>query len=178
MNQNNPPSGYKHLTDIQVDRCLSLDHAGWSLRGIANEIGCSHTTVKRVLNEYDYDTFQTCKKHLGPARKTTEADDRLLIRITKKHYDLPFCNIINIAKLPISSKTVVHCCKEVQLISRYAHCKLFLTTKHKKDRLKSTKRYQNYTYEDWCKVIWSDECLMRIGLDSAYRHMLQEDGST
>ena|SRR5579859_6877278 len=153
MNQNNPSSDYMHLTDIQVECCLSLDYVGWSLCRIAKEISCSHTMVKHVLNEYNYNIFKTHKKHSGPARKTTEADDRLLIRITKKHYDLPFCNITNIAKLPISLKTVVHCCKEVQLISRYAHCKLFLTTKHKKDRLESTKRYQNYTYKDWCKVI-------------------------
>jgi|SRR5579862_2506151 len=172
MNQNNPPSGYTHLTDVQVERCLSLDHAGWSLCGIANEIGCSHTMVKCVLDEYDYNTFKTRKKHPGPARKTTEADDQLLIRIAKKHYDLPFHDITNIAKLPISSKTVARRCKEVQLISRYARRKLFLTTKHKKDRLEWAKRYQNYTYKDWCKVIWSDECLMRIGLDSARRHVL------
>ena len=157
MNQNNPPSGYMYLTDIQVERCLSLDHAGWLLHGIAKEIGCSHTTVGCVLDNYDYDTFVTRKKHLGPARKTIEADDRLLVHIAKKYFNLPFRDITNIAKLPISSKTVSRRCKEVQLISRYVRQKPFLTAKYKKDRLEWAKRYQNYTYEDWCKVIWSDE---------------------
>src|SRR5438046_327739 len=84
---------YKHLTDVQVERCLLLDHAGWSLRGIAKEVGCGHTTVKRVLVDHDYDTFITRKKHPGPARKTTAADDRLLLRVAKKHYNLPFRDI-------------------------------------------------------------------------------------
>jgi len=133
MNQNNPPSGYTHLMDVQVECCLSLDHAGWSLRPIAKEVGCGKSTVERVLKDYDYDTFVTRKKHLGPAHKTTETDDQLLLHVVKKHYNLPFHDIINIVGLPISPKTVACRCKEVQLISQYACHKPFLTSKHKKD---------------------------------------------
>src|SRR5437762_3937418 len=176
MNQNNPPSGYTHFMDVQVECCLSLDHAGWSLRPIAKEVGCGKSTVERVLQDYDYDTFVTRKKHPGPACKTTEIDDRLLLRVVKKHYDLPFRDITNIAGLPISPKTVARRCKEVQLISRYACRKPFLTSKHKKDRLEWAMRYQDYSYEDWCKVIWSDECLMRIRVDSTRRRVIRENG--
>lgn len=75
MNQNNPSSSYTHLNDVQVEHCLSLDHAGWSLRPIAKEMGRGKSTVDRFLKDYDYDTFVTRKQHLGPARKTTESDE-------------------------------------------------------------------------------------------------------
>ena len=75
--------------------------------------------------------------------KTSESDDRLLIRIAKKHYDLPFRDITNIASLPISLKTVAHQCKEVQLVSRYACRKLHFISKHKKDRLEWAMKYKD-----------------------------------
>jgi len=176
MDENTPPSGYKHLTDIQIEQCLALEYAGWSQRAIAHEVGCSKSTVGRVLKDYNYQTFITRNKHPGPTRKTSESDDRLLIRTARKHYDLPFRDITNISGLPISAKTTAHRCKEVQLISRYARRKPFLTSKHKKDRLEWAMRYKDLTYEEWCKVIWSDECLMRIGIDPRRRRVLRSDG--
>ena len=176
MHANRPSSGYKHLTDIQIDRCLSLNHAGWSLRKIAMEIPCSKSTVGRILKQYDYKTFAGRKQHPGRARKTTESDDRLLIRVAKKHYNLPFRDITSISSLSISLKTMARRCREVQLISRYARHKPHLTSKHKKDRLEWALRYQDYTFEDWCKVIWSDECLMRIGVDIQRHCVLRPKG--
>ena len=111
-------------------------------------MGCGKSTVDRVLKDYDYDIFITRKQHPGSAHKITESDDRLLLHVIKKHYNLPFRDIINIADLPISPKIVARRCKEVQLISRYARHKSFLIIKHKKDRLEWAMRYKNYSYED------------------------------
>ena len=106
MDENTPPSGYKHLTNTQIMQCLTLNRCGWTQRAIAAEVGCSKSTVGRVLKDYDYETFVQRKQHPGPARKTSETDDQLLIQIAKKHYNLLFCDITNIAGLPISPKTV------------------------------------------------------------------------
>src|SRR2546423_7881162 len=105
----------------------------WSQHAIAKEVGCSKTTVLHALKDCDYDTFIAHKKHPGPMCKTSESDNRLLIQIAKKHYDLPFHNITNIASLPIFPKTVAHRCKEVQFVSRYAYRKPYFKSKHKKD---------------------------------------------
>ena len=37
-------------------------------------------------------------------------------------------------------------------------------------------RYKDLIYEEWCKVIWSDECLMRIGIDPRRRRVLRPNG--
>jgi hypothetical protein len=42
--------------DIQAECFLSLDHAGWSLRPIAKEVGCGKSSFERVLKDYHYDT--------------------------------------------------------------------------------------------------------------------------
>ena len=160
MSDNIPPSGYKHLTDVQIMQCLTLAKNNWTVRAIADEVGCSKTTVGRVLTDHDYNTFTTRPKSAGRPRKTTEYEDRLIVRAAKANHRLPFHDITNIHGLPVSAKTTACQCREVGLISRYARSKPFLTAKHKKDRLEWALRYVDWTVEDWLKVVWSDECIM------------------
>jgi hypothetical protein len=133
--------------------------------------------VTRILTNHDYQTFTACEKSAGRPRATTEKDDRLLIRVAKANHRLPFRDITNIAGLPISIKTVTRRCREVQLVSRYARSKPLLTAKHKKDRLEWAQRYIDWTVQDWLKVIWSDECIMRIGLNPTRQRVLRKNGT-
>ena len=96
MNENTPPSSYKHLTDIQIEQCLTLEYAEWSQQTITREVGCSKSTVGRDLRDYNYETFVRRKKYLKPM---SGFDDWLLIRTARKHYNLPFHNISNISNL-------------------------------------------------------------------------------
>jgi AraC-like DNA-binding protein len=135
MNKENRPSGYLHLTDIQVMKLLTLNEKGETQQAIALELGCSQSTVQRVLSKHNYETFTGRTPTPGPARKTTKHDDRHLIQVAKDNHRLPFRDITNLSGLPISAKTVMRRCKEVQLISRYPRRKPFLTPKHRTDRL-------------------------------------------
>src|SRR5271170_5337143 len=135
MDENTPPFGYRHLSDVEVTKCLTLDKSGWSQRAIAEEVKCSQLTINRLLKEYDYETFSQRNQHPGPARKMIKEDDRHLIIIIKHHYNLSFHNITNLSGLPISERTVKYHCKEVELVNRYARRKPFLNSKHKKAQL-------------------------------------------
>ena len=153
MSDNIPLPTYKYLTDVQVMQCLTLSHTGWKIRAIATEVGCSKTTVGHILTDHDYNTFTTHPKSAGRPRKTTESDDRHLLRVAKANHRLPFYDITNLSGLSISPKTTACRCREIELISRYAWSKPFLTPKHKKDRLEWALRYVDWTVEDWLKVI-------------------------
>lgn len=177
MDEKSPPSGYKHLTDIEVAKCLTLAKMKAPQEEIARELGCNQSTISRVLRKHKYETFQGRVPTPGPARKTTQADDRLLIRIARKNHTLPFRDITNISGLPISARTTARRCREVELISRYARRKPLLNAKHKHDRLEWANTYKDWTVEDWKKVIWSDECLMRVGQDTRRRRVLRENGT-
>ena len=65
MDENTPPSGYRHLSDVEVMQCLTVDKSGWPQRAIADEVNCSQSTVNRVLKEYKYETFAQRKHHPG-----------------------------------------------------------------------------------------------------------------
>ena len=165
MAENLPPSGYKHLTDVEIAKCLTLAKNKWTQEAIADDLGCSQSTVQRTLTKYTYETFVMCKQTSGRQRKTTTDDDRHLIITAKCNYDKPLADITNLSGLNISIKTTTHRLKEVDLISRYKWRKPFLKPKHKTARLEWACTYKDWTIEDWKKVIFSDECLMRIGVD-------------
>lgn len=177
MVQNMPPSGYKQLTEVQIAKCLTMKQFGLTQSQIAQEIGCSQSTVQRVLGHYDYQTFVEKDTHPGRPRKTSEKDDDLIIITAKRNSRLPLGDITNIIGLPISSKTVTRRLKEVGLVSRYAAKKPFLTSKHKKDRLEWAMKYKDWTVEDWLKVIFSDECMMRVGVPARRQRVIRRQGS-
>ena len=59
--KNLPPSGYKHLTDVEIAKCLTLAKNNCKQEAIANELGCSQSTVQYTLTKYTYKTFVTHK---------------------------------------------------------------------------------------------------------------------
>src|SRR5438045_104353 len=87
MSDNIPLSKYKHLTDVQVMQCLTLAKTSWKIRKIADEVGCSKSTVGHVLQDHDYKTFTVGPKSSGCPRKTTEHEDRLIVRTAKAIID-------------------------------------------------------------------------------------------
>ena len=129
-------------------QCLTLAKNNWTVRAIADEVGCSKTTVGHVLTDYDYDTFTSRLKSTGRPHKTTDYEDRLIIQAAKANHHLPFRNITNIHGLPVSPKTTTCQCQEVDLISLYARSKPFLMAKHKKDRLEWALYYVDWIVED------------------------------
>jgi transposase len=177
MDENIPPSGYRHLTDVEVMKCLTLAECGKTQRAIAAEVKCTKSTVGRVLRDYNYETFTQRKPHPGPARITSKRDDMHLVVTAKRNYDRSLADITNIAGLSISPSTVARRLAEVKLFSRYKRRKPFLSSGHKKARLEWANTYKDWTVEEWKKVIFSDECLMRIGVDPTRQRVIRPNGT-
>ena len=110
-------------------------------------------------------------------RKTTKEDERRLIVTTKCNYDKPLSDITNLSGLNISVTTATRRLKEVNLISRYKRRKPFLKLKHKKAQLEWAQNYKDWTVEDWKKVIFSDKCLMRVGVDLHRQCVIRPTGA-
>ena len=111
----NAKANYRHLTDVQVTKCLALAKGGAKQRAIATEIGCSKSTVGRLINRYHFETFVGRTPPKGPALKTSKTDDRRLIVTAKRNFDRPLQDITNLSGLPISRYTARRRLKEVDL---------------------------------------------------------------
>jgi len=75
MPETNPESSYRHLTDVQVTKCLALAKGGMKQRAIATEIGCSKSTVGRITRRYQFETFAQRMPTPGPTLKTSVSDN-------------------------------------------------------------------------------------------------------
>ena len=163
------PRPNSHLSDSEIAKILALDHSGLSTRAIASEVVCSQSTVSRILQTYDYKTFNSRDRTRIRKRKTTEHEDRILTRVAKANDDKAYHDIIYMFSIKVSRKTLRHRLKEIDLYSRIRRQKPLLKPSHKAARLRWARKYQHWTVEDWKKVIWSDESSIVLG-QKLYRH--------
>ncbi|KAG1059978.1 hypothetical protein G6F41_013145 [Rhizopus arrhizus] len=71
----------------------------------------------------------------------------------------------------ISYKTAINVLKSMNFFSAIKVKKPLLITKHMKRRLAWAKKYQNWTTDDWRRVVFSDETKVNIwGSDGSIKH--------
>ena len=133
---NRDQRGRTVLSDAEVMRILTLGRTGFKSRAIAAEVNRSQSVVSRVLKTYDYETFKTRDLSRIRKRKTTEHEDRILIRTAKAHDDEPFRDIITRSGINVSQTTLRRRLKEVELFSRIRRRKPVLKPHHRRPRLR------------------------------------------
>jgi len=164
------------LSDAEVMRILTLGRTGFKSRAIAAEVNRSQSVVSRVLKTYNYETFKTHDLSRIRKRKTTEREDRILIRTAKAHDDEPFRDIITRSGINVSRTTLRRRLKEVELFSRIRRRKPVLKPHHRRARLQWARKHLNWTFEDWIRVIWSDESTIILGRKSRRRRCIRKRG--
>ena len=124
------------LTDVEIAKILSLDHAGYSQRAIVEEVNRSKGAVQHTLDKYEFESFNGKENHETIPRKTTKREDRYLIRAAKQFPDVPLHDISNIVTIPVSASTVSRRIHEVGL-GRYVQVKKSaLSPKNIEERLR------------------------------------------
>ena len=68
----------------------------------------------------------------------------------------------------VSTSTIRKIFQRAGLVARIKVKKQFLKFEHKKRRLEFARKFQNWTIEDWNRVVWSDESKFQI-FGSNYR---------
>lgn len=152
---------YQQLTRDEKVKILTLVEEGLSFREIAVKIGCSHSTIVRLMKKKENLDPLDRKKGSGRKRKTTQKTDNVLQRISMKDR---FKSAVRIRvelhefhQVDLSAETIRRRLREIGLYGRRPTKKPLLTTKMKTARLRWAKKYQDWTQDDWRCVIWSDE---------------------
>ena len=108
----------------------------------------------------------TRKSGSGRVRCTSERDDRLIIMEVLRNRFLTTVEIAQrlwIARgINISERTVRRTMKERDLISRRLARGPELLRQHRVARLRFAREHANWTFDDWGKILFTDEC--RVGL--------------
>lgn len=135
---------------------------GKSLRNIASQCDVSVASVSRIVKAYrEKGSFSPQRKgKCGRKRKTTQRDDKMLLRISVKNPKLTSSDIqkeLSTFNVDISSSTVRRRLINAGRRARKPIRKQLLTNAMKKKRMKWAKDYKNWTEEHFKKVIFTDE---------------------
>ena len=145
----------------RVRICTLLDEKLYSITELAKEYKVSKSTISRLYEKFKQtDSVKDLPKS-GRPRSLTERTERRAVRYiasgecsTAVQVQKKLQTEYNIS---ISSETVRRVFKKNDLRSMVKVKKPLLLPRHKKARYEFTKKHRDWNYEDWCKVVWSDE---------------------
>jgi len=173
----NPNSGPKTvLKDSEIMRILCLANMGLTSPVIAKKVKRSQSTVSRIIRTYYYKNFNGRVLTRIGKRKTTKHQDRILLWAVKANDDRPFRDIITISGVKVSFSTLRRRLEEVELFSRVRRQKPLLKPHYMRTRLRWAKEHVNWTFEQWLRVIWSDESSIVLSRKSRRRRCIRKRG--
>lgn len=169
VKKKNKKSTLNKLDKLRIDaeacgKIETLYQQGLKAPAISKQVGLTERQVRlRIKKFLKFGTMEE-RPRSGRPRCTTEREDRMILYEAEKH---PFSNIKEMMnELPdihISRVTWSNRLKQShRLVNRSARFKPFLRPHHIKKRYIWAKEHQNWTFDDWKKVLWSDETIFFI----------------
>ena len=168
----------KHLSDVDIGKILGLAKAAMPQRKIASLMNAGLHTIQNILTTYVFETFQGRNPRREYPRKTSQREDRYILRALRQNYDLPLRDITNKIGVGISQTTLRRRRSEAGLGSYIAVEKPALSAENVHKRLEWAKKHCNWTIEDLKKVIWSDECSVWIGVNPRRQWVIRPPGES
>ena len=142
---------------------FALQTQGMSQKGVAARIGCSQSTVSRILKK----DFPAPVNNGGRPKKTPPQDDRALKRIAHSNRFKSTTSITHLwnetMTSPVSRSTTYWRLQFHGFSSRIPCTKPLLSCKQKKKCLQFAQKYSKWMVEDWKQVIFSDESKFVMG---------------
>jgi len=134
----------------------------WEYGKIASYVHCSKSTVVYWIEKYYQIKDLTDEQKSGRPRCTTEMEDERISKMAKQKHDITSTEIqwkLEKKGVEVSVQTIRRCLRESgeKFVKEIA--KPLLSEKHRANRLKWAKIYQNF---DWNKVIFTDESTFQL----------------
>ena len=122
-------------------------------------ITTTKTITKNVLARHNGDN----KPRSGRPKKLSIRDERHILRIIHRDPKITYKNLIAKSGVDVSHDTIYRMLKEQGITNWIAKKRPLLTPENAGLRYQWALRHENWKYEDWEKVIWSDECSVERG---------------
>lgn len=145
------------LTQAQRGFAIAKLEEGWSLGRVANEIGCSRTTIFNLKRKWDETQDLGRRPGTGAARSSTQAEDQNLVQYIQEH---PFATAIKAVEETHFPASLVTARKRIRaggLFSSVAAKKPRLSEENKNRRAQFANDFINRPPNFWENVVFSDE---------------------
>ncbi|KAF7761103.1 hypothetical protein Agabi119p4_10512 [Agaricus bisporus var. burnettii] len=148
----------KPTSSTQHSSVISLLQEGYSVRQIQSKTGLGKSIVGRIKKEVDGDKENM--KGGRPAKLSPQDKRGIIHQITTGQLDNAVQGaqyINNIISHPVHPQTVQNVLKKHSFRAVVKQKRPLLRQHHRKERLRFAKYHENWTVEDWKRVLWSDE---------------------
>jgi transposase len=118
----------------------------------------SRGTVVNILRKARVENTQERRAGSGRKRKTTWKEDELLVLTAKRQRSSTAEELCEVVGVDVSRSTVQRRLKEVGGLRRKRKSKKPLISEvNRRRRLAWARKYKDWTFKDWSKVLFSDE---------------------
>ena len=151
----------RYHTEIEHAQIVALHKIGLSQRQILKQIGVKRSSSQRVIKKFTSEGIYGNRKESGRPQKTTARDDNTIKRIVERSPTSSCKKVLaNLLKkgTDVSVSTISRrLSKEFGLKSGKPAKKPKMTPLLKRKRLEFASNRLHWTFDDWSKVLFSDE---------------------
>lgn len=152
---------FKQISFEKRAHIIALHKEGLSQVKIAEKVKCSRNGVQTTIKRYKETSSMHNRPGQGRKRCTTTREDRYIKKISLRNRRKTASEVAaefrEASNKKISNRTVRTRLVEAGLKGCKARKKPYLSEINRKKRILWAKEHQNWTDEDWAKVVWSDE---------------------
>lgn len=153
----------KELTPFLRGKILGRHEVGESAYTISQALGIPRRTVRDTIDKKDIRSEGKSKERSGQPHKLTQRAIRRIFRVIKEEPFITYRQLRDKLDLDCSPSTILRALKD----SKWGHWRAAkrprLTQEHAKLRLEFAIKYKDWGWEEWSKVIFSDECSIELG---------------
>lgn len=140
---------------------IAFSKAGWATRKIAEELGCSQSAVVKTKQRFEQTQSVNDRPRTGRPSKITIRDLRSIVYSVKKNRRLTSreikADVRSYLKKDVGASTIRRLLFKYGLKGRVARKKPYISSINRKKRLKFAREHRNWTFEQWMRVLWTDE---------------------
>ena len=153
----------KELEPFQRGIIVGRFLAGQKKADIQREMNLPYTTIQTTIQTYQSSTTGTRSPRIGRPEILSDADKRYILLQIKRGPFIETEDICNLLGKPISTRTIARMIKESGYEHWRAQKRPQLTEETAKLRYEWAHVRKDWTYEQWSKIIGSDECSVGLG---------------
>lgn len=160
-----PPHERRELTDFQKGEII--EGAKFSSHAeIARDLQIPRRTVSSFLSRSVQRKSINNLPRVGAPRKLSHSGIRYLIRTAESETRVPLAELsLNNTFGNVCTQTLRRRLKEAGIRKWRAVGRCLLRQKDAKARYKWARAHRHWSKEDWAKIVWSDECLIKQDSD-------------
>ena len=153
----------QELTPWQRSEIQTYRNVGLTNENIAQLTFCSPGTVATTLKLNTLRNDGKTRSRSGRPPALSRRNKRLILRIIRRNSKLTYAQLKIEANVDVHKNTLYRMLKEEGITNWLARKRPLITPEVAAKRLQWAKKHQNWSWEEWSKIIWSDECSLERG---------------